>query len=239
MEWLNSISEDIIPRNITNKEEKLEVARKVAMKVKDGDVIGFGSGSTSYIAAIEIANRVEKEDLHIIAIPTSYEMNALCQDLKIPTASILAHKPDWGFDGADKVNNQNWLIKGRGAAMLKEKLNMVNAGITYILVDNSKIVDEFDSGDNNLSIPVEVIPEAVNSVKEALEDLGAERSILRKAEKKDGPVITESGNVILDTKFVEIYDGLEEDIKSIVGVVESGLFMDYSVEIIKPEEKKD
>lgn len=239
MEWLNSISEDIIPRNITNKEEKLEVARKVAMKVKDGDVIGFGSGSTSYIAAIEIANRVEKEDLHIIAIPTSYEMNALCQDLKIPTASILAHKPDWGFDGADKVNNQNWLIKGRGAAMLKEKLNMVNAGITYILVDNSKIVDEFDSGDNNLSIPVEVIPEAVNSVKEALEDIGAERSILRKAEKKDGPVITESGNVILDTKFVEIYDGLEEDIKSIVGVVESGLFMDYSVEIIKPEEKKD
>lgn len=239
MEWLNSISEDIIPRNITNKEEKLEVARKVAMKVKDGDVIGFGSGSTSYIAAIEIANRVEKEDLHIIAIPTSYEMNALCQDLKIPTASILAHKPDWGFDGADKVNNQNWLIKGRGAAMLKEKLNMVNAGITYILVDNSKIVDEFDSGDNNLSIPVEVIPEAVNSVKEALEDLGAERSILRKAEKKDGPVITESGNVILDTKFVEIYDGLEDDIKSIVGVVESGLFMDYSVEIIKPEEKKD
>lgn len=239
MEWLNSISEDIIPRNITNKEEKLEVARKVAMKVKDGDVIGFGSGSTSYIAAIEIANRVEKEDLHIIAIPTSYEMNALCQDLKIPTASILANKPDWGFDGADKVNNQNWLIKGRGAAMLKEKLNMVNAGITYILVDNSKIVDEFDSSDNNLSIPVEVIPEAVNSVKEALEDLGAERSILRKAEKKDGPVITESGNVILDTKFVEIYDGLEDDIKSIVGVVESGLFMDYSVEIIKPEEKKD
>ena len=149
MEWLNSISEDIIPNNITNKEEKLEVARKVAKKVKDGDVIGFGSGSTSYLAAIEIANRVEKEDLHILAIPTSYEMNALCQDLKIPTTSILAHKPDWGFDGADKVNKQNWLIKGRGAAMLKEKLNMVNAGITYILVDNSKIVDEFDFNDSD------------------------------------------------------------------------------------------
>lgn len=239
MEWLNSVSEDIIPRNITNKEEKLEVARKVAMKVKDGDIIGFGSGSTAYIAAIEIANKVEKEDLHIMAIPTSYEMNALCQDLKIPTTSILAHKPDWGFDGADKVNNQNWLIKGRGAAMLKEKLNMVNAGITYILVDKSKIVDEFDSNDDNLNIPIEVIPEAVNSVKEALEDLGAEKSTLRRAEKKDGPVITENGNVILDTKFIEIYDGLEEDIKSIVGVVESGLFIDYSIEIIKPEEKKD
>ena len=224
MEWLNNISEDIIPNNITNKEEKLEVARKVAEKVKDGDVIGFGSGSTSYLAAIEIANKIEKENLNILAIPTSYEMKVLCQDLKIPTTSILSYKPDWGFDGADKVNKQNWLIKG-------------NAGITYILVDNSKIVNEFENNNNDLNIPIEVIPEAVNSAKEALEDLGAIQAILRKAEKKDGPVVTESGNVILDTKFVEIYDGLEEDIKSIVGVVESGLFMDYNVEIIKPDER--
>lgn len=237
MEWLNNISEDIVLTNISNREEKLEVAKKVAKKAKDRDVISFGSGSTSYLAAIEIANRIEKEGISILAIPTSYEMKALCQDLKIPTTSILAHKPDWGFDGADKVNKQNWLIKGRGAAMFKEKLNMVNAGITYILVDKSKIVDEFDLNDINLTIPIEVIPEAVNSVKEALEDLGAENSVLRKAEKKDGPVITENANVILDTKFVDIYDGLEEDIKSIVGVVESGLFMDYNVEIIKPTEE--
>jgi len=143
-------------------------------------------------------------------------MKVLCQDLKIPTTSILSYKPDWGFDGADKVNKQNWLIKGRGAAMLKEKLNIANARITYILVDNSKIVNEFENNNNDLNIPIEVIPEAVNSAKEAIEDLGAIQAILRKAEKKDGPVITESGNVILDTKFVEIYDGLEEDIKSIV-----------------------
>jgi ribose 5-phosphate isomerase A len=236
MEWLNKISEDIIPENISNKEEKMEVAKKVAEKVKDGDIIGFGSGSTSYLAAMEIAEKIEREGLNILAIPTSYEMKALCQDLKIPITSILAHKPDWGFDGADKVNKQNWIIKGRGAAMFKEKLNMVNAGITYILVDKSKVVEEFNSCE--LTIPIEVIPEATNSVKEALEDLGAQSAILRKAEKKDGPVITENENVILDTKFVEIYDGLEEDIKTIVGVVESGLFMDYNVEIIKPEENK-
>ena len=235
MEWLNNIFGDIIPRNITNKEEKIEVARKVAEKVKDGDVIGFGSGSTSYIAAIEIAKKMEKENINIIAIPTSYEIRNLCKELKIPTASILEYKPEWGFDGADKVNNQNWLIKGRGAAMLKEKLNMVNAGITYILVDNSKIVEEF--GESDVVVPIEVLPDAVNSVKEALEDLGATEIVLRKAEKKDGPVITENANVILDTKFIEIYDGLEEDIKSIVGVIESGLFIDYSVEIIKPDPK--
>ena len=194
-------------------------------------------GQDLHHIAIEIANKIEKENLNILAIPTSYEMKVLCQDLKIPTTSILSYKPDWGFDGADKVNKQNWLIKGRGAAMLKEKLNIANARITYILVDNSKIVNEFENNNNDLNIPIEVIPEAVNSAKEAIEDLGAIQAILRKAEKKDGPVITESGNVILDTKFVEIYDGLEEDIKSIVGVVESGLFMDYNVEIIKPDER--
>lgn len=239
MKWLNKISEEIISDNIKNKEEKLKVAKKVALKVKEGDIISFGSGSTSCLAAIEIGKRIEQEELKILAIPTSYEMKALCDDLNIPTTTILANKPDWGFDGADRVNKQNWLIKGRGAAMLKEKLNMVNSGITYILVDNSKIVDEFNfEQDKDLVIPIEVIPDAVNSVKEALEDIGAINSIIRKAEKKDGPVITESGNIILDTKFFEVYDGLEEDIKTIVGVVESGLFMDYNVEIMKPDEDK-
>ena len=72
--------------------------------------------------------------------------------------------------------------------MLKEKLNIANARITYILVDNSKIVNEFENNNNDLNIPIEVIPEAVNSAKEAIEDLGAIQAILRKAEKKDGPV---------------------------------------------------
>ena len=63
-------------------------------------------------------------------------------------------------------------------------------------------------------------------------DLGATECILRKAEKKDWPVFTENNNVILDTKFVEIYDSLEDDIKSITGVIESGLFVDYAIEVI-------
>ena len=93
----------------------------------------------------EIAKRIEEEELHITAIPTSYEMRALCHSLNIPTASILEKRPDWGFDGADEVDkNNNWIIKGRGAALFKEKLNMVNAGITYILVDDSKLVDELN-----------------------------------------------------------------------------------------------
>lgn len=230
MEWMSSSMREIEPKNITNQEQKEKIAKQIAEKVKDGDVIGFGSGSTSYLAIKEIAKRIEQEELNIIAIPTSYEIKALCYELKIPTVSILEKRPDWAFDGADEVDkNNNWIIKGRGAAMFKEKLNMVNAGITYILVDDSKFVDKLNE---KMPIPIEVYPEAVNSVKEALLDLGATECVLRKAEKKDGPVFTENNNVILDTKFTEIYETLEEDIKSITGVIESGLFMDYPVEVL-------
>lgn len=230
MEWMNSSMQEIAPKNISNQEQKEKIAKQIADKVKDGDVIGFGSGSTSYLAIKEIAKKIEEEEISITAIPTSFEIKALCQELKIPTVSILEKKPDWGFDGADEVDkNNNWIIKGRGAAMFKEKLNMVNAGITYILVDESKFVDKLNE---KFPIPIEVYPEAVSSVKEALLDLGATESLLRKAEKKDGPVFTENHNVILDTKFVEIYDSLEEDIKSITGVIESGLFIDYSIEVM-------
>ena len=230
MEWMNSSMQELLPKNISNQEQKEKIAKQIADKVKDGDVIGFGSGSTSYLAIKEIANKIEEEEIHITAIPTSFEIKALCQELKIPTVSILEKKPDWGFDGADEVDkNNNWLIKGRGAAMFKEKLNMVNSPITYILVDESKFVDKLNE---KFPIPIEVYSEAVSSVKEALLDLGATEILLRKAEKKDGPVFTENHNVILDTKFVEIYDTLEEDIKSITGVIESGLCIDYPVEIL-------
>ncbi|MCI9038288.1 MAG: ribose 5-phosphate isomerase A [Clostridia bacterium] len=230
MEWMNSSIQEIMPNKISNQEQKEKVAKEVAAKAKDGDVIGFGSGSTSYLAAKEIARRMEEENLKITAIPTSFEIKALCQDLKIPTVSILEAKPDWAFDGADEVSKQdNILIKGRGAAMFKEKLNMVNSGITYILVDDSKFVDKLNE---KFPIPIEVYPEAVSSVKEALLDLGLTECTLRKAEKKDGPVFTENHNVILDAKFVEVYETLEEDIKSITGVIESGLFIDYPVEIL-------
>lgn len=230
MEWMNSSVQEIEPNKISNQEQKEKVAREVAAKAKDGDVIGFGSGSTSYLAAKEIAKRMEEEGLKITAIPTSFEIKALCQELKIPTVSILEAKPDWAFDGADEVSKQdNILIKGRGAAMFKEKLNMVNSGITYILADDSKFVDKLNE---KFPIPIEVYPEAISSVKEALLDLGLTECTLRKAEKKDGPVFTENHNVILDAKFVEIYETLEEDIKSITGVIESGLFIDYAVEIL-------
>ena len=229
MNWDKEILNKIDFDNIKNKEEKEKVAKKVAEKIKNGDVIGFGSGSTSYLTILAIAEKMKKDSIQIIAIPTSYEIEILCHYLNIPTTNLLNKKPDWSFDGADEVDENKWMIKGRGGAMFKEKLNIANSNITYILIDNSKFVNKLGT---NFKVPVECDFYAVNYVKEQLMRLGAENIEIRRAVSKDGPVITESNNIILDAKFNDISECLEKDIKSITGVIESGLFIGYNVEII-------
>lgn len=229
MEWNKNILSKIDFEDIKNEEEKKDVAEKIANKIKDGDIIGFGSGSTAYLTIQAIAEKMQKENIKITAIPTSYEVELLCNFLNIPTTTLQNAKPDWSFDGADEVNKDNWMIKGRGGAMFREKLNIANSTITYILVDKTKLVKKIGE---NFAIPVECYPGTLNYVKEELLILGAKSVEIRKAEKKDGPIITESGNIILDARFDEISEHLEKDIKSITGVIESGLFIGYPVEVI-------
>ncbi len=214
---------------ITNREQKERVAKIIAEKVQEGDVIGFGSGSTSYLAAIEIANKIQTENIKITAIPTSYEIEMLCTYLGIPTASLENKKPDWCFDGADEVDNDNWMIKGRGAAMFNEKLNIKSAGKIYILIDESKRVNKLGE---KFPIPVEVNPNALNYVKQEISNMGVTSIELRMALKKDGPVITQNGNLILDVRFNDIDYMLEKKLKEITGVIETGLFIGYNVEVI-------
>lgn len=215
---------------IANIEEKSILAKKVAMLVKDGETIGFGSGSTSFLAIKEIAKRIKDENLNIVAIPTSYEIKLLCSSLQIPTASILEKKPDWCFDGVDEIDNNGWMIKGRGAAMFKEKLNFLASNKVYILADISKFVEKLGT---RFAIPVECYPETVSFVKEQLTKLGAKTCNLRPAQGKDGPVITENNNFILDVSFESINKDLEKNLKQITGVVETGLFIGYNnIEIL-------
>ena len=229
MKWNKNILLKIDFEDIKNEEEKKDVANEIANKIKDGDIIGFGSGSTAYLTIQAIAEKMQKENIKITAIPTSYEVELLCNFLNIPTTTLQNAKPDWSFDGADEVNQDNWMIKGRGGAMFREKLNIANSTITYILVDKTKLVKKLGE---NFAIPVECYPGSLNYVKEELLILGAKSVEIRRAEKKDGPIITESGNIILDARFDEISEHLEKDIKSITGVIESGLFIGYPVEVI-------
>ena len=113
--------------------------------------------------------------------------------------------------------------------MFNEKLIMLNAKKRYILVDKSKFVDKLGE---KFPIPIECFPSALYSVKEKLFELGAKTATLRLAKKKDGPVITENGNFIIDTEFENITESLEKDLKCITGVIETGLFIGYNIEIM-------
>ena len=206
---------------ISRKEEKIELGKKIAEKVKDGQTIGFGSGSTSYLTVIEIGKKVENEHLHIIAIPTSKEIENVCKQYKIQIGNLVENKIDWAFDGADEVDPDNNMIKGMGAAMFKEKLNILNSPINYILIDQTKFVKEL--GEKH-PVPVEVFPQALEYVSRKLEELGATETIFRG--------MTENQNAILDVRFKKIDNKLEAKIKNITGVIESGLFMGYNVDII-------
>lgn len=214
---------------ISRLEQKQKVAEHIASRLRDGDIVGIGSGSTAFVALQALAERSKKEGLKFTAIPTSAEITLACAVLNVPTTTLLDARPDWALDGADEVDKDRNLLKGRGGAMFKEKLNIISSPENYILIDKSKRVDRLGK---RFPIPVEIYPESLPLVESALLDMGASEVVLRLAEKKDGPVITESGNFILDVRFPEIKATLERDLKQITGVIESGLFIGYDIKVV-------
>ncbi|MCD7900467.1 MAG: ribose 5-phosphate isomerase A [Bacteroides sp.] len=230
MNWTNTIINSLQwSDTITNRERKEKVAWEIAGRIKNGDVIGVGSGSTVYVAALAVAKRIKAENLDVQVIPASAELSMTCTQLGIPQTTLWEKKPDWTFDGADEVDPQKSLIKGRGGAMFKEKLLIANSKETYILVDDSKFVDQLGS---KFPVPVEVFPNALLYVEEQLKLSGATKVVLRMAKGKDGPIFTENGNFVLDAWFDSIPDNMEKEIKKITGVIESGLFIGYNVNIL-------
>ncbi|OXS57599.1 ribose 5-phosphate isomerase A [Cohnella sp. CIP 111063] len=230
MAWENKIATTLQwTKEISNREQKEAVAAKIAERVRDGDVIGVGSGSTSYLALLAISKKVKEQKLNVLAIPTSHEVSLTCSIMGLPTSTLLNARPDWYFDGADEVDPNKNLIKGRGGAMFAEKLVMKSAPESYILVDSSKFVSYLGE---KFAAPIEFDPRAVNLVETELAKLGVKDVQMRMAVAKDGPVITEAGNLILDVRFNKIEDGYEKEIKSIPGVIESGLFIGYNPEIL-------
>ncbi|MDB5183025.1 MAG: ribose 5-phosphate isomerase [Candidatus Saccharibacteria bacterium] len=231
MQWNNGCKTDEVwQRDIKNRALKEKAARKLALRLKDGEVVGAGSGSTSYLTLLALAARAEREGLSFRIIPTSIEIELTCSTLGIPTTELKVERPDWSFDGADEVDADNNIIKGRGGALLREKLVIAASPEVYIVIDKSKLVKRLGQ---NFPVPVEVHPDAVQLGCEALNKLpGVTDVVLRQAVAKDGPVITESGNLIFDVYFSIIAAGTEQKLKSIIGVVESGLFMGYPVTII-------
>jgi ribose 5-phosphate isomerase A len=206
------------------------VATEIAKRVKDGDVIGVGTGTTVDAALTEIGKRVRAENLRITVVPTSYQSAWRCQEL-----GFIVMYPgyrgylSWGFDGADQVTKSRWAIKGKGGAMLQEKILAKRCKKFVLIVDETKVVEQLGVG---CAIPVEVVPEAIVLAEEGLRHLGAQEVIIRVGTGKHGPVITERGNIIVDAAFATVTERLEADIKSVLGVVDSGLFINYATEVL-------
>jgi ribose 5-phosphate isomerase A len=217
------------PVSIVDLEEKRAVAARAAVLVADGLTIGIGSGSATYLVLWAIGERVRRERLSIRVVTSSYETEVAAGTLGIPTLPLGSVEPDWGVDGADELDPLGRLIKGRGGAMFHEKLLWSTCRRMYLAIDPSKRVERLGQG---FPIPIEVDRHAVDLVGRALDGHGSARHQLRLAGGKDGPVITESGNLVIDAWFDQIPVGLHAELKALPGVIETGLFEGFSFEVL-------
>lgn len=191
MDWENHLIKHLQwSDSIINREAKEHVAREIAATAKDGDVIGAGSGSTVYLTLFELARRIREEHLHIEVIPASQEISMTCIQLGIPQTILWNKRPDWTFDGADEVDPQRNLIKGRGGAMFKEKLLIRSSRKTFIIIDPSKRVNLLG---NKFPIPVEVFPDSLTYVDHELQRLGHQKSSCVQPTAKTGLSLQKMG----------------------------------------------
>jgi len=207
---------------------KKNAALAAVKHVKDGDIVGLGSGTTIAYAIEALGERVKKENLKILGIPSSYQAFALAVQNKIPITTLEEHPLiDVDIDGADQIDPKLNLIKGMGAALAREKIVAASSKLNIIIADGKKRVKVL--GENNHPVPVEVLTFAIAPVMRTIEKLGG-KAILRETKGKLGPVISDNGNAIVDATFGVIGDAakLDQQLKMIPGVVETGVFINLA-----------
>lgn len=215
-----------------NEQKKLAAEKAVDTLVEKGLIfsgmkIGLGTGSTAMPAVDRVAYHIKRGNIKDIkAVVTSFQTENRCIDLDIPVFSMndkrIGGALDLAIDGADEIDPDCNLIKGGGAAHVREKLVEYNSKVLVIVADSKKAVNSIGTG---FKVPVEIIPDARQAVTNELKKLGAE-CFLREGVRKAGPVITDNGNQILDCVWKEAINVSEMEMKinQIVGVVENGLF---------------
>ncbi|MDH5754334.1 MAG: ribose 5-phosphate isomerase A [Candidatus Bathyarchaeota archaeon] len=216
------------PRNEWVEKAKKNAALEAVKHVKDGFVVGLGSGSTVAYAIEEIGNKIRREKLHVLGVPTSYQAFMLAIKHGIPITTLEEHPIlDLTIDGADQIDDELNLIKGMGGALTREKIVASASKKLVIVADENKKVKVL--GEKNHPVPIEVLPFAARPVMHKIQEMGG-TSVLREGKGKVGPVITDNGNVIIDSNFGLIHKPaeLELKLKSLSGVVETGLFIEMA-----------
>jgi ribose 5-phosphate isomerase A len=205
---------------------KRRAGESAAEVPEDGDVVGLGTGSTAAHAIRALGERVDA-GLDVRGVPTSYQSRETAREAGIPLTSLDEADVDVAIDGADEVAADGTLIKGGGAAHAREKLVDSAAERFVVVADPSKEAETLSH-----PVPVELLPAARRPVADAVRSAGGDPS-LRAAERKDGPVVTDNGNLVLDCEFGRIDDpsGLARTLATVPGVVEHGLFVDVVDEV--------
>lgn len=208
------MSDDIV-------EAKKNAGYRAADMVKNGMIVGLGTGSTVFFAMERLGERIRSEGLKIFGVPTSHQTAMRAEEYGIPLTTLSLHPVlDLAIDGADQVTPSKQMIKGRGAAHLREKIVADAAKKFVVVIDQAKEVNDLDA-----SVPIEILPFAYGSVCKRLMELGG-TPVIRNGVKKDGPVISDNGNYIFDCAFGKVNDPstLESQINAIPGVLENGIF---------------
>ena len=212
---------------------KKAVAQAAVDQIQNGMILGLGSGSTAALMIEALAIKIKSGEIKdVVGVTTSFQGEVLASELGIPLKSLSSvSEIDLAIDGADEVDPKFQLIKGGGACHVQEKLVAALAKKFIVVVDSTKLVEKLNL---DFKLPVEVLPSAWKQVQKTLEELGAV-SDLRMAQKKAGPIVTDQGNLILDLTFhngIDQPDQLESQINNIPGVLENGLFINLTDEVL-------
>lgn len=210
------------------EQHKQRAAERALEYVKNGMVLGLGSGSTARYMLIGLAQRLGDGRLRDIAgVPTSETVAALARQIGIPLTTLEEHPLlDLAIDGADEIDPALNLIKGLGGALLREKIVAASARRLIIVADESKLVQQLGT---RAPLPVEVIPFALPLCTRLLSELGCTPALRQTPDRV--PFQTDEGNVILDCHFSGILDPavLGATLDAIPGIVEHGLFLGIAV----------
>ena len=197
--------------------QKLAAAIRAVELVKPGMVVGLGTGTTARYF-IDQLGAAFREGLSIQAVATSVTTSVQARANGIPVLDEPDSPIDLAIDGADEIDADVNCIKGRGGALLREKIVARASRRFVIIADESKLVDRLGRG----TVPIEVLPFLWHATSRSIESLGG-RPQLRMGQR--GPSMTDNGNLILDTKFAAIDSGLSSALHEIPGVLEHGLFL--------------
>jgi len=205
-------------------------ADTAVQQIKDGMIVGLGTGSTAAYA-VDALGKLVHNGCRITGIPTSEQTARQARALGIPLATLGDYyQVDLTIDGADEVERGSLnLLKGRGGALLREKIVASASARLVIIVDETKLVDRLCS---RCAVPVEVAPFGWQATARKL-DKYSSKVALRKADE-DRPFVTDGGNYILDCAFESIAEpaGLAIELNNVVGVVDHGIFIGMTSEVI-------